>query len=74
MGRSGPIVLPGEEFLVSERGQVFSEGQYVDDLFIARFEPDEGLRREADGLLVGRSGPRMVAEPVCGRVTSRTRM
>jgi flagellar basal-body rod protein FlgF len=63
MGRSGPIVLPGEEFLVSERGQVFSEGQYVDDLFIARFEPDEGLRREADGLLVGPVGPRMVAEP-----------
>lgn len=63
MGRSGPIVLPGAELLVSERGQVFSEGQYVDDLFIAQFEPGDGLRRESDGLLVASVGPRMADEP-----------
>lgn len=63
MGRSGPIVLPGSEFLVSERGQVFSEGQYVDDLFVAQFDPGDGLRREPDGLLVAAVGPRMAAEP-----------
>lgn len=63
MGRGGPIVLPGDEFLVSERGQVFSEGQFVDDLFIAEFDTADGLHREPDGLLVGDAGPRMAAEP-----------
>ncbi|MGM0494951.1 MAG: flagellar hook-basal body protein [Armatimonadota bacterium] len=63
MGRGGPIVLPGDEFLVSDRGQVFSEGQFVDELFIAEFDPADGLRREPDGLLVGAVGPRMAAEP-----------
>ena len=63
MGRSGPLVLPGEELLVSERGQVFSEGQFVDELFIAQFEPGDELRREPDGLLVASTGPRMAAEP-----------
>ena len=63
MGRSGPIVLPGDEFLVSDRGQVFSVGQHVDDLFIADFDPGDGLRREPDGLLVAAVGPRMMDEP-----------
>lgn len=63
MGRSGPVILPGDEFLVSDRGQVFSEGQYVDDLFIAEFEPGDGLRRDPDGLLAAAVGPRMVPEP-----------
>ncbi len=63
MGRGGPIVLPGDEFLVSDRGQVFSEGQFVDELFIAEFDRGDGLRREQDGLLVAAIGPRMVAEP-----------
>jgi flagellar basal body rod protein FlgG len=63
MGRSGPIVLPGEEFLVSDRGQVFSEGQFVDELFIAEFDGSDGLRREPDGLLVAGVGPRMADEP-----------
>jgi len=63
MGRSGPLVLPGDEFLVSERGQVFSEGQFVDELFVAEFDDADGLSREADGLLTAPVGPRMVAEP-----------
>jgi len=63
MGRSGPLVLPGDELLVSERGQVFSEGQFVDELFIAQFEPGDGLRREPDGLLVASVGPRMADGP-----------
>lgn len=63
MGRTGPIVLPGEEFLVSDRGQVFSEGQFVDDLFIAEFAPGDGLHREPDGLLLSAAGPRMIAQP-----------
>ncbi len=63
MGRDGPIALPGSEFLVSERGQVFSEGQFVDDLFIAEFDLEDGLRREEDGLFAADLGPRMAAEP-----------
>ena len=63
MGRGGPIVLPGDEFLVSDRGQVFSEGQFVDELFIAQFDPGDGLRRDPDGLLVATVGPRMAPEP-----------
>lgn len=63
MGRDGPIVLPGAEFLVSERGQVFSEGQFVDALFIAEFDPEDGLRQEPDGLLVAALGPRMADDP-----------
>lgn len=63
MGRSGPIVLPGEQFLVSERGQVFSEGQFIDELFIAAFDVADELRREPDGLLTASVGPRMADEP-----------
>jgi len=63
MGREGPIVLPGAEFLVSERGQVFSEGQFVDELFIAQFDAADGFRRDPDGLFAAALGPRMVEEP-----------
>ena len=63
MGRAGPIVLPGPEFLVSARGQVFSEGQYVDDLFIAEFDGAEVLQRDSDGLLTAGRGPRMAESP-----------
>ncbi len=63
MGRAGPITLPGDEFLISDRGQVFSDGQFVDEIFIAQFEGDDGLRREADGLLTAPVGPRMADEP-----------
>lgn len=63
MGRAGPIVLAGEELLVSDRGQVFSEGHYIDDLFIAQFDGGDGLRREQDGLLVAGVGPRMDPQP-----------
>jgi flagellar basal-body rod protein FlgF len=62
MGRRGPIVLPGEEFLVSERGQVFSGGQYVDDLFIAQLDAGQ-LRRDPDGLFNANVGPLMMDEP-----------
>ncbi|MGC9319960.1 MAG: flagellar hook-basal body protein [Armatimonadota bacterium] len=63
MGRDGPIVLPGPEFLVTEAGQVFSEGQLVDRLFIADLGDGDGLRRDADGLLAAALGPRMLDEP-----------
>jgi len=63
MGRDGPIVLPGPEFLVSERGQVFSEGQFVDELFVAEFDAGDGLRRDPDGLLAAALGPRMAEGP-----------
>ena len=61
MGREGPITLPGPEFLVTESGQVFSEGKFVDELFIARFEGSEQLTRAADGLFDIAGGP-MLAE------------
>lgn len=63
MGREGPIALPSDEFLVTERGQVFSDGQFVDELFIAQFDADDGLRRDAEGLLTAAVGPRMAEEP-----------
>ncbi|MEA3402918.1 MAG: flagellar hook-basal body protein [Armatimonadota bacterium] len=63
MGRDGPIVLPGPEFLVTEAGQVFSEGQFVDRLFIADLGRSDGLRRDADGLLAADLGPRMLDDP-----------
>jgi len=59
MGRGGPITLPGDELLVTESGQVFSEGQYVDDLFIAQFDGPEQLTRTADGLFDVAGGPRI---------------
>ncbi len=63
MGREGPISLPGPEFLVSARGQVFSEGQFVDDLFIAEFDAADALQRDTDGLLTAGRGPRMAVNP-----------
>lgn len=63
MGREGPIVLPSPELLVSERGQVFSQGQFVDELFIAHFDAADSLRRDPDGLLAADVGPRMAEEP-----------
>ncbi len=63
MGREGPIVLPGPELLATEQGQLFSESQFVDYLFIAEFDPADGLRREQDGLLTAELGPRMAEEP-----------
>ncbi len=63
MGRAGPITLPGNELLVTGRGQVFSEGQFVDELFIAQFGPGDGLRRDPDGLLTAAVGPRMAQDP-----------
>ena len=57
MGREGPITLPGPEFLVTESGQVFSEGQFVDLLFIAEFDESDTLTREPDGLLNASAGP-----------------
>lgn len=63
MGRAGPIVLPGAEFVVSERGEVFSGGQLVDELFIAQFEAADGLRRDPDGLLSAARGPRPADQP-----------
>jgi len=63
MGREGPISLPGPEFLVSGRGQVFSEGQFVDDLFIAEFDGADALQRDTDGLLTAGRGPRMAEGP-----------
>ncbi len=62
-GRAGPIVLPGPEFLVSARGQVFSEGQFVDELFIAQFDAPDALRRDTDGLFIAGRGPRMAESP-----------
>ncbi len=59
MGKDGPITLPGAEFLVNEAGQVFSEGQFVDQLFIAEFEASDELTRTADGLFEIAGGPRL---------------
>lgn len=59
MGKDGPITLPGGEFLVTESGQVFSEGQFVDQLFIAEFESSDELTRTADGLFEIAGGPRL---------------
>jgi len=64
MGREGPIALPGPEFLVTESGQVFSEGQFVDLLFIAEFDESETLIRGPDGLLNATAGPRMSEDTV----------
>lgn len=63
MGRQGPITLPGREFLVSDSGQVFSDGQFVDRLFIARFDPEVELQPVGEGLLTAARGPRMVETP-----------
>jgi len=62
MGREGPIVLPGPEFLVTESGQVFSEGKFVDLLFVAEFDKDATLTRQPDGLFDADTGPRMAED------------
>ncbi len=59
MGREGPITLPGRELLVTEAGQVFSEGQFIDHLFLAQFEGAESLTRTPDGLFDIAGGPRI---------------
>ncbi len=59
MGKDGPITLPGGEFLVTESGEVFSEGQFVDQLFIAEFDKSDELTRTADGLFEIAGGPRL---------------
>jgi flagellar basal-body rod protein FlgG len=59
MGKDGPITLPGGEFFVTEAGQVFSEGQFVDQLFIAEFGVSDELTRTANGLFEIAGGPRL---------------
>jgi len=53
MGRAGPIVLPGMEITVTERGQIFSGGKFVDELLIAQVGAADRLVRTPDGLFLG---------------------
>lgn len=64
MGREGPIALPGSELVVTESGQVFSESQFVDRLFIARFEGSEQLTRTPEGLFDIAGAPRLAEDAV----------
>jgi len=61
MGCQGPIVLPGSDFSVDSRGQVFSEGRLVDQLFLAQFDGPSQLQVTGPAQFGARVAPRQSA-------------
>ncbi len=61
LGRQGPIAVPGRDLLVNEDGEIFSEGQLVDELLLVDFD-DGALYRTKPGQFAATGVPRPAEE------------
>ncbi|MDK2878686.1 MAG: flagellar basal-body rod protein FlgF [Thermoanaerobacteraceae bacterium] len=58
MGLNGPIQLPdGKDISINRRGEVFSDGSFVDRLLVAAFADQRQLLKEGDNLYVSNQQP-----------------
>lgn len=57
MGLAGPITIEGKDVFINEAGEIFSDGELVDNVDIADFESYKGLKKEGENLYVYENSP-----------------